>query len=82
MVEGNDEHMEGAKPLPLHQRCYAGKLLEVSQVAKILKVNPATVRRWIKTGKMSAIQLPGGMFKVDGLIVDNILKEYQPDDDQ
>lgn len=73
--------MEAAKPLPLHKRSYTGKLLNVTQVAKILKVNPATVRRWIKTGKMPAIQLPGGMFKVYGSTLDEILKEYQPDDE-
>lgn len=33
-------------------------LLTVSEVAKILRVDDTTVRRWIKTGAMEAVALP------------------------
>jgi excisionase family DNA binding protein len=36
-----------------------GKLLTVNQVAEILTVSPATVKSYIKTGKLSGIKLPG-----------------------
>jgi excisionase family DNA binding protein len=35
-------------------------LLTTSEVAKRLKVHPATVRRWVEAGSLSAITLPGG----------------------
>lgn len=35
-------------------------LLTTSEVAKRLKVHPATVRRWVESGSLSAINLPGG----------------------
>jgi len=33
-------------------------LLTVQEVASRLRVNDATVRRWIKTGSLAAIKLP------------------------
>lgn len=32
-------------------------ILTIAEVAKILKISEATVRRWIKTGKLPAFQL-------------------------
>lgn len=34
------------------------ELLTVNEVAQILRVDPTTCRRWIKTGVMHAIALP------------------------
>ncbi len=36
----------------------AGELLTVREVAVRLRVNEATVRRWIKIGALEAIKLP------------------------
>jgi excisionase family DNA binding protein len=33
-------------------------LFTVSEVAKLLRVDEATVRRWIKTGALQAVSLP------------------------
>ena len=35
------------------------ELLSVNEVASILRVNPTSVRRWIKFGALDAISLPG-----------------------
>ena len=35
-------------------------LLSTGEVAKRLSVHPATVRRWVADGSLSAITLPGG----------------------
>nr|BBH91771.1 hypothetical protein KTC_65220 [Thermosporothrix sp. COM3] len=34
------------------------KLLTVGEVANILRVDPSTVRRWIKQGSLEAVPLP------------------------
>lgn len=36
------------------------KILTVSEVARLLRVDGTTVRRWIKKGKMEAVELPNG----------------------
>ena len=35
-----------------------GELLTVSEVAKILRVDDTTVRRWVKQGALEAVVLP------------------------
>ncbi|MDP9222683.1 MAG: helix-turn-helix domain-containing protein [Actinomycetota bacterium] len=35
-------------------------LATVTEVAELCRVDDATVRRWITTGKLAAIKLPGG----------------------
>jgi excisionase family DNA binding protein len=35
-------------------------LLTTSEVAKMLAVNPATIRRWAEEGSIPSITLPGG----------------------
>lgn len=35
-------------------------LLTPGEVAKLFKVNPKTVTRWAKTGKIQSIRTPGG----------------------
>jgi excisionase family DNA binding protein len=34
------------------------KLLTISEVSKILRVDPTTTRRWIKSGALDAVMLP------------------------
>lgn len=41
------------------------QLLPVSTVAERLKVNNDTVRRYLKTGGLPFIRLPGGHIRVD-----------------
>lgn len=38
----------------------AGKLLTPSEVAELFRVDPKTVTRWAKTGKLSSIRTLGG----------------------
>lgn len=35
-------------------------LLTPGEVARLFKVNPKTVTRWAKTGKIASIKTPGG----------------------
>jgi len=37
---------------------FMGDLLTVSEVARILRVDDATVRRWVKQGILEAVVLP------------------------
>lgn len=34
------------------------ELLTINEVAEKLRVDPTTVRRWVKTGAMNAVSLP------------------------
>jgi excisionase family DNA binding protein len=42
-----------------------GKWLSVGKVGEYCQVSTATVRRWIRSRDLPAIQLPGGHFRVD-----------------
>lgn len=51
-------------------------LLTVREVAKALRVDPLTVKRWIGAGVLVAIRLPGGLrspYRVKQSVVDGIL---------
>lgn len=54
------------------------KLLTVQEVAQSLRVNEATVRRWIKIGALDAIKLPHGgkreIYRIRQTTLDSILK--------
>lgn len=39
-------------------------LLKISQVARIFKVSPRTVRGWIKDGKLKAEKTPGKQWRI------------------
>ena len=39
--------------------------MTVAEVAAELRVNPATVRRWITAGRLPAITLPGGSYRIE-----------------
>lgn len=53
------------------------KLLTTTEVARILRVNVLTVRRWIAAGALEAIELPGRgqwrQFRVKQSVVDALL---------
>ncbi len=34
------------------------KLFTLDEVARLMQVNPMTVRRWIKTGRVAVVRLP------------------------
>lgn len=42
----------------------AEQLLTVKEVAEILRVQEPTLRAWLRQGKISAIKLPGGDFRI------------------
>ncbi|MBI4296126.1 MAG: helix-turn-helix domain-containing protein [Chloroflexi bacterium] len=48
----------------------------MGQVAQYCLVSPATVRRWIKTGELSAIRLPSGHYRVSTADFRDFLKRY------
>jgi excisionase family DNA binding protein len=43
-----------------------GNWLTVNQVSSILRVNPLTVRRWIHSGQISHVVLPGRGYRIGG----------------
>lgn len=42
------------------QRAQSDALLTPSEVASMFRVDPKTVTRWAKAGKLSAVRTPGG----------------------
>ena len=50
--------------------------LSVGKIGKCCDVSRATVRRWIKTGRLSAIRLPGGHYRVDVADFKEFLKRH------
>ena len=38
-------------------------LLTTTEVANALRAHPETVRRWVRDGRLLAIELPGGMLR-------------------
>jgi excisionase family DNA binding protein len=50
-----------------------GAHLTVSQAAAELAVHPATIRRWIADGRLHAIRLPGGTYRIRRTDVAQIL---------
>lgn len=47
------------------------ELLKISEVADLFGVQPPTVRRWLKSGKIQYILTPGGSIRVpaDALVM-------------
>ena len=42
------------------------------EIAEIFKVYVVTVRRWIAAGKLDAIRLPGGGYRISAIEVDRL----------
>ena len=56
------------------------RLLTAQQVAEQLLVEPKSVRRWLKAGKLKGYRLPGGDWRVRQDDVDGMLKAPAEDD--
>ena len=50
------------------------KLLKISEVAKILNVSRHTILNWIREGKIRAIRLPSGRYRIPESEVRKILE--------
>lgn len=54
------------------------QLLTIKEVARILRVDDTTVRRWVKTKRLKAIILPSGQnkaYRIQRQTLDLILQE-------
>ncbi|MGV9189207.1 MerR family transcriptional regulator [Arcanobacterium canis] len=51
-----------------------GELLTTKEVAEIMRVSPTTVTRWVATGKVSAITLPGGQLRFPSSQIHQLLE--------
>ena len=50
----------------------SNKLYTPDEVAELLRVHPATVRRWIGSGQVHAIRLPGGNYRITEAELDRL----------
>lgn len=48
-------------------------LLTTREVAALLRVDPATVRRWAESGDVESVKLPGGQYRFARSVVDGLL---------
>ena len=48
-------------------------LLTVNEAAGALRVHPRTVTRWIEAGRLKAITLPNGRYRLTRDVVDAVL---------
>lgn len=55
-------------------------LLTTAEVAEELRVHQKTVRQWVDTGKLPAITLPGGTFRIRREDVEAILRVEPAED--
>lgn len=54
------------------------RLLTTSEVAEECNVDPETVRRWAREGRIAAITLPGGLKRFRREDVDRLLTPTEP----
>ncbi|MGV9184659.1 MerR family transcriptional regulator [Arcanobacterium canis] len=50
------------------------ELLTTREVVEIMRVSPTTVTRWVATGKVSAITLPGGQLRFPSSQIHQLLE--------
>ncbi len=50
--------------------------LTLGKVAEYCLVSRATIRRWIKTGKLTAIRLPSGHYRVNATNLRDFLRQH------
>jgi excisionase family DNA binding protein len=62
---------EEAAPMPLPDE----ELLTVAEVARRWHVSIRTVQRWIADGKLKAVRLPSGRYRVRPADADSALRE-------
>ena len=58
------------------QKAWAKNWLSVGKIGEYCLVSTATVRRWIKTGDMTAIRLPSGHYRVSIADFKDFLKRH------
>jgi excisionase family DNA binding protein len=46
--------------------------LTPNEVALMLHVDPATVRRWCQAGRLQAVRLPGGGYRIPMAVVERL----------
>lgn len=57
------------------------ELLKLTEIARLMGVRRATVARWVRDGRLPAVQTPGGHWRVRSSEVDAMLKNaVQPED--
>lgn len=61
----------------IEQPLLDGKLLRPSEVAKLFRVDPKTVTRWAKIGKLSSIRTLGGHHRFRADEVHRLLQEQE-----
>jgi excisionase family DNA binding protein len=49
-------------------------LMPISEVADTCRCGAETIRRWIRTGKLPAITMPGGEYRVRASELDKLLQ--------
>lgn len=58
---------------PVQQLAETMRALTVQQLAVVVQVQPETVRTWIRRGELTAVQLPGGQYRIPASEVDRLL---------
>ena len=56
------------------------RLLTPAEVAHMFRVNPKTVTRWARSGKLTAIRTLGGHRRFRASEIERALREMQQDD--
>jgi excisionase family DNA binding protein len=49
-------------------------LMTIPEVAETCRCGPETIRRWIRTGKLAAVPMPGGLYRVWASQLEKVLK--------
>jgi excisionase family DNA binding protein len=58
----------------------AEDLLTPGEVAKMLRVSPDTVTRWIRLGQLRAAKLPSGTYRIARKDVEKLLRELRAEE--
>ena len=56
------------------------RLLTPAEVAHMFRVNPKTVTRWVRSGKLTAIRTLGGHRRFRASEIERALREMQQDE--
>ena len=58
------------------------ELLKLTEIARLMGVRRATVARWVRDGRLPAVQTPGGHWRVRSSEVDAMLKNAVRTEDE